>query len=73
MYITVPGLTAPDPVLIAIVVLRSSHDVPVVKLLRKSLLGSSPHDIVTCGAEPQIAGVTRWSLHQTEVADGKVT
>ncbi len=59
-----PGLAAPDPILIAIVVLISSHDVPIVKLLRKSLLGSSPHDVVTHRADTQIAGITRWWLHQ---------
>ncbi len=63
MWITVPGLAAPDPALITIVVLRSSYAVPLVKLIRKSLLGSLPHDIVTRRVKPQIAGVIRWSMH----------
>ena len=64
MWITVPGLAAPDPALITIVVLRSSYDVLMVKLVRKSLLGSSPHDVITHEVKPQIAGITRWSLHK---------
>ena len=40
-----PGLAAPDPAFITIVVLRSSHDVPIVKFVRKLLLGSSARDI----------------------------
>ena len=60
------GAGRPDSVLITIVVLISSYDVPMVKLVRKSLLGSSPHDVVTREAEPQIAGVIRWSLDQNQ-------
>ncbi len=30
----------------------------------KSLLGSSPHDVIIYNSELQNAGVTRWSLHQ---------
>ncbi len=41
----VPGLAAPDPAFITIVVLRSSHDVPMVKFVCKLLLGSSARDI----------------------------
>ncbi len=51
------GASRPDPALIAIVVHRSSYNVPMVKLISKSLLGLLPHDAVTCEAEPQIAGV----------------
>ena len=40
-----PGLAAPDPAFITIVVLISSHDVPMVKFVRKLLLGSSARDI----------------------------
>ncbi len=40
-----PGLAAPDPAFITIIVLRSSYDVPMVKFVRKLLLGSSARDI----------------------------
>ena len=40
-----PGLAAPDPAFITIVVPRSSHDVAMVEFVRKSLLGSAARDI----------------------------
>ena len=40
-----PGLAAPDPVLITIVEPKSSHDVAIVEFVCKSLLGSSARDI----------------------------
>ena len=40
-----PGLAAPDPVFITIVVLKSSLDVLIIEFVRKSLLGSSARDI----------------------------
>ena len=58
-----PG-TRPYNIVIRISVPRSSQDVPIVKFVGKSLLGSSPHDVITYGAELQNADVIRWSLHQ---------
>ena len=40
-----PGLAAPDPAFITIVVLKSSPDVGVVEFVCKSLLGSLARDI----------------------------
>ncbi len=45
IQIGVPGLAAPDPAFITIIVLISSHDVPIVKFVCKLLLGSSARDI----------------------------
>ena len=40
-----PGLAAPDPTFIAIVEPKSSYDVAMVEIVRKSLLGSAARDI----------------------------
>ncbi len=40
-----PGLAAPDPVLITIVEPKSSHNVGMIEFVRKSLLGSAALDI----------------------------
>ena len=56
-----PGLAAPDPAFMTIVVLKSSPDVGVVELVRKSLLGSSARDIE----------IHRWSCILRVSSDGR--
>ena len=56
-----PGLAAPDPALITIVELKSSHDVTMVEFVRKSLLGSSARDIE----------IHRWSCILRVSSDGR--
>ena len=56
-----PGLAAPDPVLITIVELKSSPDVAIVEFVRKSLLGSSARDIE----------IHRWSCILRVSSDGR--
>ncbi len=57
------GAGRPGPCHYNIVVLIYLHDVPVVKWILKPLLRLLPHDVVTYGSEPQIPGVTGWSIH----------
>ncbi len=57
------GADCPRPRLYNIVVLISSKNAVMVKFVRKSLLGSSPHDVVTRKADPLIAHVIGWSLY----------
>ena len=56
-----PGLAAPDPAFITIVVLKSSPDVAIVEFVRKSLLGSSARDIE----------IHRWSCILRVSSDGR--
>ena len=56
-----PGLAAPDPAFITIVVLKSSLDVAMVEFVRKSLLGSSARDI----------DIHRWSCILRVSSDGR--
>ena len=56
-----PGLAAPDPVLVTIVELKSSHDVGMVEFVRKSLLGSAALDIE----------IHRWSCRLRVSSDGR--
>ena len=56
-----PGLAAPDPALITIVELRSSHNVAMVEFVRKSLLGSAALDIE----------IHRWSCRLRVSSDGR--
>ncbi len=56
-----PGLAAPDPAFITIVVPRSSHDVATVEFVRKSLLGSAARDIE----------IHRWSCRLRVSSDGR--
>ena len=56
-----PGLAAPDPALITIVELRSSHNVAMVEFVRKSLLGSAALDIA----------MHRWSCRLRVSSDGR--
>ena len=68
----VPGLAAPDPAFTTIVVLRSSHDGPMVKFVRKLLLGSLARDIEIhwWSCILRVSSDGRWS--KTEVAFEKV-
>ena len=56
-----PGLAAPDPALITIVELRSSHNVGMIEFVRKSLLGSAALDIE----------IHRWSCRLRVSSDGR--
>ena len=56
-----PGLAAPDPAFITIVVLKSSHDVVMVEFVRKSLLRSAVRDIK----------IHRWSCILRVSSDGR--
>ena len=58
-----PGLAAPDPILITIVEPKSSPDVAMVEFVRKSLLGSSVPDIE----------IHRWSCILRVSSDGRWT
>ena len=56
-----PGLAAPDPAFITIVVLKASPDVAIVEFVRKSLLGSAARDIE----------IHRWSCILRVSSDGR--
>ncbi len=68
----VPGLAAPDPAFVTIVVPKSSLDVPMVKFVRKLLLGSSARDIKIhwWSCILRVSSDGRWS--KTGVVFGKV-
>ena len=56
-----PGLAAPDPAFITIVVLKSSSDAAMIEFVCKSLLGSSARDIE----------IHRWSCILRVSSDGR--